>query len=97
MGIRHAEHGPVLEQFVGERLEPAEQYGFLSIPAHGWRCQLEQVRRSLETPASQRVADRIGRRTVLLVPLARAPMQSRDLIGLLRHQVHMKDIGKKMV
>ena len=43
------------------------------------------------------MADRIGRRTIVLVPLARPPVQGRYLIRLLRHQVHAKNIGKKMV
>ena len=59
--------------------------------------QLDQVRGSREILGGQRVADRIGRRTILLVPLARAPVQGRYLIRLLRHQVHTQNIGKKMV
>ena len=33
----------------------------------------------------------------MFVPLTRAPVQDRYLIRLLRHQVHPKNIGKKMV
>ena len=43
------------------------------------------------------MADRIGRRTMLLVPLARAPMQRRYLIGLLRHQMRRENFGKEVV
>ena len=65
-GIRHAEHGPGADQLVGERLEPAKHRGLLSAPAHGWHCQLDQVRRAREILGGQRVADRIGRRPILL-------------------------------
>ena len=64
---------------------------------HGWHDQLDQVRGSREILGGQRVADRIGHRTIVFVPLARAPVQGRYLIRLLRHQVHTKNIGKKMV
>src|SRR5215208_4102869 len=97
MGIRNAEHGPAVEQLVGERLEPAKQRGLLSTPAHCWHCQLDQVRRSLEILGGKRVADRIGRRTIMLVPLARAPMQSRYLIGLLRHQMRIENFGEEVM
>jgi hypothetical protein len=43
------------------------------------------------------VADGISRRTIMLIPLARAPVQGRYLIGLLRHQMHTKNISKEMV
>ena len=59
---------------------------FLSTPAHGGHRQLDQPRRALDIRGRQRVTDRIGRRPMSLVPRARAPMQRRDLIGLLRHQ-----------
>ena len=97
MGIRNAEHGPAAEQLVGERLQPAKQGGLLSTPAHAWPCQFDQVRRSLEILGGQRVADRIGRRTVLLVPLTGTPMQSGYLIGLLRHQMRREHFGKEVV
>src|SRR6266567_6918380 len=97
MGIRNAEHGPAAEQLVGERLEPAKPGGLLSTPAHAWPCQLDQVRRSLEILGGQRVADRIGRRTIVLVPLARAPVQSSYLMGLLRQQMHREHFGKEVV
>src|SRR6266581_5601091 len=97
MGIRNAEHGPAAEQLVGERLQPAKQGGLLSTPAHAWPCQFDQVRRSREIRGGQRVADRIGRRTMLLIPLARAPVQSRYLIGLLRPQMRREHFGKEMV
>ena len=45
--------------------------------------QLDQVRGSLEIPGRQRVADRIVRRTIVLVPLARAPVQATYLVRLL--------------
>ena len=86
-----------MDQLVGERLEPAKHRGLLSTPAHGWHCQLDQVRRSREILGGQRMADRIGRRTMMLVPLARALMQRRYLIGLLRHQMRRENFGKEVV
>ena len=86
-----------MDQLVGERPEPAKQRGLLSTPAHCWQGQLDQVRRSREIPGGQRVADRIGRRPMLLVPLARAPMQRRDLLGLLRPQMRREHFGKEVV
>ena len=67
-GKANAEHGPDTDQFVGEHLEPATQRGLLPGPAHGRDRQLDQVRRSLEIPGGQRVADGLGRLAVLLVP-----------------------------
>src|SRR6266540_5066880 len=93
----NAEHGPAVDQLVGQRLEPAKHRGFLSTPAHGWHGQLDQVRRPLEILSGQRVADRIGRRTVMLVPLTRAPMQSGYLLGLLRPQMRSENVRKEMV
>jgi hypothetical protein len=43
------------------------------------------------------VTDRIGRQLVLLVPLARPPVQGRDLIGLLLHQVCVQNIREQTV
>ena len=60
-------------------------------------CQLDQVRRSREILGGQRMADRIGRRTMLLVPLARAPMQRSYLIGLLRSQMRRENFGKEVM
>src|ERR687893_1223980 len=86
-----------MEQFVGERLKPAKQRGLLSTPAHRWHRQLDQVRRSLKILGGKRVPDRIGRRTILLVPLARAPMQGRYLSGLFRHQLRIENVRKEVV
>jgi hypothetical protein len=86
-----------VDQLVGERLEPAQQRGFLSPPAHGWHGQLDQIRRAREILSGQRVADRIGRRTMLLVPRARAPMQRSYQIGLLGPQMRGEHIGKQVV
>src|SRR3712207_4521742 len=97
MGIRNAEHGPAVEQLVGERLEPAEQRGLLSTPAHCWPCQLDQVRRPLEILGGKRVPDRIGRRTIMLVPRAGAPVQRSYQIGLLRPQMRSENLGKEVM
>ena len=61
-----AEHGPDADQLVGNRLEPAHAPWLPAGPAHGRDRQLDQVRRALEIPAGQRVADRLGRLAVLL-------------------------------
>ena len=87
----------MLEHFVGKRLEPAQQHGFLSAAAHFWHYPFDQVRRSLEILTSQSVVNRICCITILLVPCACPPVQTRYLIGLLRHQVNTEDIGKKVV
>src|SRR5919112_1892277 len=97
MGIRTAEHGPAVEYFVRERLEPAKQGGLLSTPAHARPCQLDQVRRPLEILGGQRVLDRIGRKTILFVPLARALMEDRYLIWLLRHQMRTENFGEEVM
>ena len=65
--------------------------------AHGRHSQLDQVRRAREIRGGQRMADRIGRRTMLLIPRARAPMQRRDLIGLLRQQMRSEHVGKEVM
>ena len=78
-GIPDAEHGPDPDQLVGKRLEPATQRGLLPAPAHGRDRQLDQVRRPLEVLGGQRVADRLGRLAVLLVPRARPPVQLRNV------------------
>src|SRR5215207_583370 len=93
----NTEYGPGMEQFLGERLEPAEQRGLLPAPAHCWHCQLDQVRRSTEILGCKRVPDRIGRRTIMLEPLACPTMQSKYLIWLLRHQVCLENVGKEVM
>src|SRR5918998_351009 len=97
MCIPNAEHGPAVEHLVGERLQPAKQRGLLSILTHCRPCPLDEVRRSLEILGGQRVADSIGRRTVLFVPLACAPMQGRYLIGPLLYQMRKEDFGEEVV
>src|SRR5688500_430780 len=97
MGIRNAEHGPAVEQLVGKRPQPAKQRGVLSAPAYGWPCPLDQICRARETLGGERVADRIGRRAMLLVPRAGAPVQSRYQIGLLHPQMRSEHVGKEVV
>ena len=50
-----------------------------------------------EILGGQRVADRIGRRAMLLVPRARAPVQRGDQLGLLRPQMRGEHVGKEVV
>src|SRR5579872_3553111 len=97
MGIRNAEYRSAAEYLIGEYLEPVKHRGLLSTPEHCDHTQLDQVRRSREIGGSQRVADRIGRRPMLRVPLAGAPMQRRYLIGLLRPQMRREYFGKEVV
>ena len=59
--------------------------------------QLDQVRRPLEVPGGQRVADGHGRLAVLLVPRARPPVQVRHLAGLLVQQARLQHVGEEMV
>src|ERR687896_1612583 len=70
---------------------------FLTTAEHYQRCQLDEARRPLEILGGQRVADSIGRRAMLLVPLARAPMQGRYPIGLLLHQARSENLGKEVM
>src|SRR5918992_741184 len=97
MGIADAEYGPAAEQLAGERLEPAKHQRHLSTPTHGWPCPLDQVRRSLEVLGGKRMADRIGRKTIVLVPFARAPMQGRYQIGPLRHQMRVENVCEEVM
>src|SRR5690606_26283512 len=96
-GIMDAEDGPAGEQFIGECLKPAEQRGLLSIPAHGWHGSFDQIRRSLKILSGQRVPNRLGRQTILLVPRTRPLMQITDSIRLLLPQMRPENIGKKVV
>ena len=50
-----------------------------------------------KSSAAQRVTDRVGPQTVLLVPLARPPVQGGQLIGLLLEQVRLQDVGEEVV
>ena len=59
--------------------------------------QLDQVRRPLEILAGQRVADRLGPLAVLLVPVARPPVQLGDVVGLLVQQARPQHVGEEMV
>ena len=43
------------------------------------------------------MADRLGRLAVLLVPLARPPVQARNVVGLLVQQVRVQDVGEELV
>ena len=71
-----AEHRPDPDHLVGQRLEPADApSASCRLLAHGRDRQLDQVRRPLEVLGGQRVADRLGRLAVLLVPRARPPVQ----------------------
>ena len=45
----------------------------------------------------QRVADRIGGRTIVRVPRTRALMQRGYLVGLLRQQMRIEHVGKEVV
>jgi hypothetical protein len=69
----------------------------LETVVHGLPCPLGQVGHSFKTLGSQRVADRIGRRTIVLVPLARPPMQDGNQLGLLCHQMGLEHIGKEVM
>ena len=59
--------------------------------------QIQQSGSDDPIPGGQCVADRIGRRTILLVPLARPQMQGSNLIGLHLQQIRMENICEKMV
>ena len=71
--------------------------GFLPGYAHGRDRPLDQVRRLVEIPGGQRVADGHGRLAVLLVPRAGPPVQLRHLAGLLVEQPRLQHIGKQPV
>ena len=96
-GIVKAEHGPDVEQLVGEHLEPATHRGLVSAPAHRWDRQLDQVRRSPEILGGQRVTDGHGLLAVLLVPNARPPVQVRHIVGLLVRQARLQHVCEQMV
>ena len=59
--------------------------------------QLDQVRGSVEVAAGHRVADRLGRVAVLLVPETRPPVQIGNVVGLLVQQACSQHVGKQMV
>ncbi len=46
---------------------------------------------------ADRLGHRVGHRTMMLVPLAGAPVQSRYQIALLLHQMRGENLGKEMV
>jgi hypothetical protein len=96
-GIPNAQHGPDPDQLIGERLEPATRRGLLSSLAHGRDRKLNQVGRALKVLGAQRVADRLRRIAVVLVPLARPPMKLRDAVGLLVRQARPKNVGEELV
>ena len=74
-GVVDAEHGPERDQLVGQRLQPAEHATSCRPLRMAGHRPLDQVRRPLEVLAGQRVADRLGPFAVLLVPVARPPVQ----------------------
>jgi len=55
------------------------------------------VARSLKVLAGQRVADGLSRFAVLRVPVACAPVELLDAVGLLVQQARAKDIGKEVM
>ena len=59
--------------------------------------QLDQVRRSREVLRGHRVADRLGRLAVLLVPDARPSVQIGNVVGLLVQQVRLQHVGEEVV
>ena len=73
------------------------QRGLLTALAQRRHRQLDEARRSREILGGQREADRVSRRPLPLMPRARAPMQGRDLIGLLRQQARAEHVGKEVV
>ncbi len=81
----------------GSAFSQPRTVGLLPAPAHGRDGQLDQVRRALEVPGGQRVADRLGRLAVALVPGARPPVQVGHVAGLLVREVRLQDVGEEVV
>ena len=73
---------------VGQRLKPARGVtaSCRLLRIAGTASSIRSAARS-KSAGGQRVADGLGRLAVLLVPLARPPVQARDTIGLLVEQV----------
>ena len=95
--ISDGQHRSALHQLAGKRLEPAAQGRLLSSLPHRGARQLDQVRRPLEVLGRQRVADGFGPIAVLLIPLARPPVQVRGGVGLLVQQARSQHVGEQVV
>ena len=96
-GVAVAQHGPCPDQLVGERLQPPTEGRLLPVAGRRRHRELDEVRGSREVLAGHRVADRLGAFAVLLVPLGRAPMELRDVLGPLIAQARLEHVGEQMV
>ena len=95
--VEDAEHGASPDHVVGERVEPAEDRPVLPVASHRGQRQLHQVRRAVEVPGSQCVPDRVLRQVVVLVPVAGAPVQHRDQVGVLAEHAGAEHVGEQVV
>ena len=91
------EHGPVAEDLVGQRFEPAPEGGLLAALAHRGRRQLDELRGPLEVLAGHGVGDRLGPVAVRLVPVARPPVELGDPVGVLVEQAGPEHVGEEVV
>ena len=92
-----AEHRPDPELRIGQRLHPAPQGPLLPEPLQGRGRQLDQVGCAVEVRGGESVVDGDGPLAVRLVPVARPPVQRRDLVGLLVQQARTQHVGEEVV
>ena len=97
MSVEEAEHRAAPDGVVGQRLQPAEQHGFLPVTSDRRRGQLDQVRRTVEVAAGQGVPDRLLREVVALVPQAGALVQERNQVRSSGEQVRPQHVGEQVV
>ena len=76
--VAHAQHGPARNSSSGSASSQPRSVASCRLLRMAGDRQLDQVRRALEVPAGQRVVDRLGPFAVLLVPVARPPVQLAD-------------------
>ncbi len=95
MGER--QHGTVIEEPIGQRVEPAAQLRLLPGPPERTRRDLDEVRRPLDLAGGEGMGDGLRRLPLALPPGAGAPMQAGDVVGMLVEQPRAEEIGEQVV
>ena len=92
-----AQPGPGADRLLGQRIDPAYAGGKLAPHHRRLGRPFDQARRPLPVLPLHRVADRLGRQPLLLVPQAGPLVQAGQPLSLLRLQAAAQQVAKQPV
>ena len=92
-----ARTGRLRSTVVREGVDPGPEHRLAAYPGQRRDRQLDQVRRALDVAGGERVPDRGFGLPGLVVPVAGAPVQPGDPVGVLAEQVRPEDVGEQVV